>query len=283
MCAAFRADDTADKEDVNWDLLRKTVRGTWYSNRTGVFGVKASKHEQQGLTKYIRSTLHRKGMWFPRTLTQTRASWEQPVPQPRQWEVDDLSDPVDIEDPEALIRTWQRRKRAAANQMTNEELMLPRGCTACFSRLHALSVIGSCVEVKGHNPVMKHLEEVSPVVFDPLTEEQNVCQRVTYFQVNRRTESVECTINELEDCVPMEVWQAIVQHPYKAVTISLLRLDPNVFNPPANRDVNCTSLRHSVIIGRSWNKQTQIFGFCRRFAAHWQLNDPRRLIYRVKA
>ena len=41
--------------------------------------------------------------------------------------------------------------------------------------------------------------------------------------------------------------------------------------------------RHSVIIGRSWNKQTQFFGFWRRFAAHWQLNDPRRFIYRVKA
>ena len=113
---------------------------------------------------------------------------------------------------------------------------------------------------------MKHLKEISLVVFDPLTEEQNVCQRVKYVQINRRTESVEFTTNELEECVPMEVWEAVVQKPYKAVTISLLRLDPK-FNPPANWDagrlarnkqmyslhgnenvkcmvVNCTSLRH---------------------------------------
>ena len=42
VVAAFRADDTADKEDVNWDLLRKTTRETWYSIRTRVFGVKES-------------------------------------------------------------------------------------------------------------------------------------------------------------------------------------------------------------------------------------------------
>ena len=158
------------------------------------------------MTKYIRSTLHRKGMRFPRTLPQTRASWEQLVPQPRQWEVDGSTDPVDIVDPEALTRAWQRIKRAGpSNQMTNEELTLPGGCTACFSRLLvllvlALSVFCSCVEVKGHNPVMKHLEEIL-VVFDPLTKKQNVCQFVTYVQVNRRTESVECTMNELEGCV----------------------------------------------------------------------------------
>ena len=55
-------------------------------------------------------------------------------------------------------------------------------------------------------------------------------------QVNRRTESVKCTIDELEGCVPMEVWEAVVQNPYKSVMISLLRLDPNMSNPLANWD-----------------------------------------------
>ena len=242
VVAAFRADGTADKVVANWDLLRRTARETWYSIRTRVFGVKESRHDQQGLTKCIRSTLHRKGTWFPRTLSQTRASLEQLVPQPRQWEVDDLTDPVDVEDPEALIRTWQRTKRAGpSNQMTNEELMLPGGCTACFSRLLALSVVGSCAEVKDHVPDMKQLKEISLVVFDPLTkkyEERVTCIQVGSQPVNRRTESVdaqmpdghtiECTIDVLEDCALMEVWEAFVQNPYKAVTISLLRLDPEL-------------------------------------------------------
>ena len=114
------------------------------------------------------------------------------------------------------------------------------------SRPLALIVIGSCAEVKDHVPDTKQLKEISRVVFDPLTkkyEERGVCQRVTCIQVgsqpvNRRTESVdaqmpddhtiECKIDVLEDCAPMEVWEAFVQNPYKAVTISLLRLDPEL-------------------------------------------------------
>ena len=217
MCAALRADDTADKEDVNWDLLKKTARETWYSNKTRVFGVKASKHDQQGLTKCIRSTLHRKGMWFPRTLSQTRAPWEQLVPQPRPWELDGSTDPADI----------------AGKSDDGRLVELAKVRSSCPI---ALIVIGPSAEVKDHVPDMKQLKEICLVVFDPLTkkyEERGVRQRFTCIHVgsqleNRRTESGECTINELEDSVPMEVWEAFVQNPCKAVAISLLRLDPEL-------------------------------------------------------
>ena len=46
-----------------------------------------------------------------------------------------------------------------------------------FSRLLALSVIGSCVDVKDHVPDMKQLKEISLVVFDPLTKKYE--ERVT--------------------------------------------------------------------------------------------------------
>ena len=74
VVAAFRADGTADKVVADWDLLERTFRETWYSNRARAFRAKVFGHDQQGLIKYIRGTLHRKGMWFPRTLPQTRAS-----------------------------------------------------------------------------------------------------------------------------------------------------------------------------------------------------------------
>ena len=169
----------------------------------------------------------------------------QPVPQPRHWDVDDLTGPVDIVDPEALTRAWQRTKRArSSNQMTDEELTISGVCMVSPGRLVelakvlssrplALIVIGSCAEVKDHVPDMKQLEEISLVVFDPLTkkyEERGVRQRVTCIQVgsqpvNRSTESVdaqmpdghtiEFTIDVLEDSAPMEVWEAFEQNPYK--------------------------------------------------------------------
>ena len=118
---ASRANGTADKVVADWDLLERTFRETWYSNRARAFRAKVFGHDQQGLTEYLRSTLRRKGMWFPRTLPQTCASWGQLVPQP--------IDPVYIVDPEALTRAWQRTKRAGPSfQMTDEELTISGVC-----------------------------------------------------------------------------------------------------------------------------------------------------------
>ena len=145
VVAAFRADGAADKVVADWDFLERT------------------------LIKYIRRTLHRKGMWLPRTLLQTRASWEQLIPQPRQWEVDGSTDPIDVVDPEFLSRACQRTRRArSSNQMTDEEVtisgvwMISPGrlvelAMVRSSRPLALIVIGSCAEVKDHVPELKHL------------------------------------------------------------------------------------------------------------------------------
>ena len=149
----------------------------------------------------------------------------------------------------------QRMGRRLVAERNNGADKRPCDAKVRSSRPLALIVVGSCAEVKDHVPDMKQLKEISLVVFDPLTkkyEERGVRQRVTCIQVgsqpaNRRTVSVdaqmpdghtiEYTIDVLEDCAPMEVWEAFVQNPFKAVTISLLRLDPdmeNVYHPTVN-------------------------------------------------
>ena len=160
MVAAFRADGAAEKVVADWDLLERTFRETWYSNRARAFRAEVIGHDQQGLIKYIRGTLNRKGMWFRRTLPPTRASWEELVPQPRQWDADGSTDPIDIVDPELLTQAWQRTRRAgSSNQMTDEELTISGVCMISpgrfvelavvrSSRPLALIVIGSCAEVR---------------------------------------------------------------------------------------------------------------------------------------
>ena len=136
------------------------------------------------------------------------------IPQPRQWEVDGSTDLVDIVDPEVLTRAWQRSRRAGSSiQMTDEELTISGVCMispgrlvelAMFrsSRPFALVVVGSCSEVKDHVPELKHLTEISLVVFDPLTEKYEqrgvrhrvACTQVGSQPVNRRTESVDAQV-----------------------------------------------------------------------------------------
>ena len=41
-------------------------------------------------------------------------------------------------------------------------------------------------------------------------------------------QTIECTIVVLEDSASVELWEAFLQNPYKAVTMSLIKLDPEL-------------------------------------------------------
>ena len=93
--ATFRADGTADKSCRGLGSLGKgPSRDVVLEQSSCISEPKFLDTTNKVLIKYIRGTLHRKGMLLPRTLPRTRASWEQLVPQPRQWEVDGSTDPI---------------------------------------------------------------------------------------------------------------------------------------------------------------------------------------------
>ena len=129
------------------------------------------------------------------------------------------------------------------------------------SRLPALIVVGSCAEVKDLVPELKHLERVALLcsILSPRNTRSEVCANVSHVirwvpsrspggqSLDARLHDgqiIDCTIDVLQGFASAELSEAFLQNPYKAVTMSLLGLDPELQilakygkRVPSNRDL----------------------------------------------